>query len=104
MLCAHTVRRLKPGSYDEFVERFVPGDESAPAGWVRFHVLRSLADENEVVTFGFFDGTLEELERSQQDGGYDELRSSIDSLVDSVISNGVYEVVRSQAAAEAVSS
>ena len=103
MLCAHTVRRLKPGGFDEFRQKFGPPDD-APAGWVRFHMLRNLANPDEVVTFGFFDGTLEELERSQQDGGYDELRGSIDSLVDSVISNGVYEVVRSQAAAEAVSS
>jgi len=93
MLCAHTVRRLKPGSYDEFVERFVPGDESAPAGWVRFHVLRSLADENEVVTFGFFDGTLEELERSQDDSDFQERRDAIAPYVDAVIANGVYEVL-----------
>jgi hypothetical protein len=104
MLCAHTVRRLKPGSYDEFAEKFVPGDEAAPAGWVRFHVLRNLADENEVITFGFFDGTLDELERSQQDAGYDEVRGSIDSLVDAVISNGVYEIVRSEVVEKAVSS
>ena len=104
MLCAHTIRRLKPGKFEEFADTFTPGGDEAPEGWVAFHMLRSLADENEVITFGFFDGTLEELERSQQDGGYDELRGSIDSLVDSVISNGVYEVVRSQAAAEAVSS
>src|SRR5688572_20646672 len=58
MLCAHTVRRLKPGTFDEFAERFGPEEADAPAGWVRFHMLRSLADENEVVTFGFFDGTL----------------------------------------------
>jgi hypothetical protein len=95
MLCAHTIRRLKPGSYDEFVEKFIPTAEEAPAGWVRFHALRSLADENEVVTFGFFDGTLEDLERSQRDGGYEDLRDSIDSLVESVVSNGVYEVVTS---------
>ena len=99
MLCAHTVRRLKPGSYDEFVERFVPGDESVPAGWVRFHVLRSLSDENEVITFGFFDGTLEELESNQGRHGYEEIRDSVAPLVDEVLHNGVYEVVRSRSVA-----
>jgi hypothetical protein len=93
MLCAHTVRRLKPGSFDEFSERFVPAGDEPPAGWVRFHLLRNVADENEVVTFGFFDGTLEELERSQSDHGYGDRRESIDALVDSVVSNGVYEIV-----------
>ena len=96
MLCAHTVRRLKPGTFDQFRESFSPpeGDDT-PSGWVRFHVLRSLADENEVVTFGFFDGTLEELEGSQRDAGYEERRASIDDLVDTVVANGVYEIVSS---------
>jgi hypothetical protein len=104
MLCAHTIRRLKPGSYDEFVEKFMPTAEEAPAGWVRFHMLRSLTDENEVVTFGFFDGTLEELERTQREGGYQDLRGSIEPLVDSVVSNGVYEIVSSLTVEGATSS
>jgi hypothetical protein len=95
MLCAHTVRRLKPGAYDEFKERFGPSPDNAPDGWVRFTMLRSLANPDEVVTFGFFDGTLEELERSQAEAGYDELRASIDPLVDAVIANGIYEVAAS---------
>ena len=98
MLCAHTVRRLKPGSYDEFVERFVPGDESVPAGWVRFHVLRSLSDENEVITFGFFDGTLEELESSQVDHGYEERRTRANAFVDDVVVNGVFEIAHEMVA------
>jgi hypothetical protein len=93
MLCAHTVRRLEPGTFDQFIEAFGLRDENAPAGWVRFHALRSLADENEVVTFGSFDGTLEELERSQQESDFHSLRDAIDPLVDAVIANGVYEIV-----------
>ncbi len=92
MLCAHTVRRLKPGTFDEFVNAFAPTENDAPAGWVRFHVLRGLADENEVVTFGFFDGTLEELQRSQDDSDFDERRAAIDQYVDAVIANGVYDI------------
>ena len=93
MLCAHTVRRLKPGTFDQFGEAFMPSKDEAPAGWVRFHMLRGLADENEVVTFGFFDGTLEQLERSQQDADFESRRNAIDPYVDAVIANGVYEIV-----------
>lgn len=95
MLCAHTVRRLKPGAYDEFIKAFVPVQDDVPAGWVRFHALRGLADENEVVTFGFFDGTLEELERSQDEADFAQRRAAIDPYVDAVIANGVYDVVES---------
>ena len=96
MLCALTIRRLKPGTFDQFAATFVPPDEEAPAGWIRFHTLRSLADENEAVTFGFFDGTLEELERSQAEAGYEGLRDSIGQYVETVVSNGVYDVVVSR--------
>lgn len=96
MLCAHTVRRLKPGAYEEFREAFDVGER--PPGWVRFHVLRSLADENEVVTFGFFEGSLDELERSQDEAGYADMRERVDALVESVIANGVYEVVDTRVA------
>ena len=95
MLCAHTVRRLKPGSYDEFKEKFGPDPGNRPEGWVAFTMLRSLANPDEVVTFGYFDGTLEELERNQSEQGYEDVRSSIDPLVDAVIANGVYEIVAS---------
>ena len=60
---------------------------------MRFHALRGLQDENEVVTFGFFNGSLEDLERSQSDGGFDERRKAIEPYVEEVISNGVYEIV-----------
>ena len=100
MLCAHTVRRLKPGTFEEFAGKFGPEAADGPAGWVRFHMLRSLADENEVVTFGFFDGTLEELERSQQEADYEDRRDAIDPLVESVVVNGVYEIVESWTAEE----
>jgi hypothetical protein len=93
MLCAHTVRRLKPGSFDEFLEAFRPDEDDLPAGWVRFHALRSLADENEVVTFGFFDGSLDELESSQASGDYEQRRAAIEPYVDAVVANGIYDVV-----------
>ena len=57
-------------------------------------MIRDLADENRVVTFGFFDGTLEELERSQAEAGYQDRRAAVDDLVDEVPVNGVFEVVR----------
>jgi len=101
VLCAHTVRRIKPGTFDEFIAAFAIA-EDPPAGWVRFHAMRGLGDENEVVTFGFFDGTLEELERSQDDSDYRTLRERIAPFVEEEVVNGVYDVVVSRAAGEAV--
>jgi hypothetical protein len=95
MLCALTVRQLKPGTFDRFAEEFGPrASEGPPRGWVRFDMIRDLADENRVVTFGFFDGTLEELERSQAEAGYEDRRAAVEELVADVPVNGVFEVVR----------
>jgi hypothetical protein len=44
------------------------------------------------VTFGFFDDTLEELERSQAEGDYQSRREAIGPYVERVVANGVYEI------------
>lgn len=64
MLCALTVRQLEPGAFERFAEEFGPREsEGPPRDWVRFDMPR--ADQNRVVTFGFFDGTFEEPERAR---------------------------------------
>lgn len=96
MYCALTVRKLKPGTMEQFKQAFIPDDDmEAPAGWKRFYAIRNVADENEIVTFGFFDGTLEELRASQQDGSgeYERRRAEADAFVESVGADGVFEVV-----------
>jgi|SRR5436305_4343923 len=92
MLCALTVRKLKPGSFDQFRSQFAPQDDRPPEGWSAFHMLRKAGDDTEVVTFGFFDGTLDELERSQEEQGFREIVDAVAPLVESVVANGVYEL------------
>jgi heme-degrading monooxygenase HmoA len=94
MLCALTVRKLKPDSMEDFKRAFVPQDTSnVPTGWRKFYALQNVNDENEVITFGFFDGTLEELRAGQQGGEYDERRAAAEEFVESVGADGVFEVV-----------
>jgi hypothetical protein len=86
MLCALTVRKLKPGTMEDFKAAFMPGEDmEAPPGWKRFYAIRNVADENELITFGFFEGTLEELRASQQEGNQE--------YVESVGADGIFEVV-----------
>lgn len=92
MLCALTVRKLSPGALEDFKEAFIPGD--APQGWIRFYALQNVADEDEVITFGFFDGTVDELRASHSEdaGDYEDRRRAAERLIESVGANGVYEV------------
>ncbi len=95
MLCALTVRKLKPGTMEDFKQAFIPSEGvEVPAGWKRFYAVRNVADENEVVTFGFFDGTLDELRASQRDSSdYERRRAATEEFVESVGADGVFEVV-----------
>ena len=91
MLCALTVRKLKPGTFEEFAEAFRP-EGGTPPGWARFDMLRDTADPDRVVTFGFFDGSMDELNASQVEHHYEEMRDRASGYVDAVEVNGVFEV------------
>jgi hypothetical protein len=91
MLCALTVRKLKPGTFEEFRSNFWTAEQPPPGNWTEFSMLRNIDDESEVVTFGFFDGTREELERSQDEQGYSDRVASVEPLVESVVAGGIYD-------------
>jgi quinol monooxygenase YgiN len=95
MLCALTVRRLKPGTFDQFREAFMAPITSGapPEGMVRFDMLRNTADPDEVVCFGFFDGTAEQLRSRVSEFGYDEQMRAIAPFVESVGADGFFDIV-----------
>ena len=103
MLCALTVRTLKPGTFDDFREAFLSGmdPDSPPAGWVRFDMLRNAEKPDEVVCFGFFDGSLDELHGNAAESGYEDQMTKIAPFVDAVGTDGLFEVVEDYAAAPA---
>lgn len=93
MICALTVRTLKPGSFEEFREVFMQGAEDMPEGFVRFNMLRNTENPDEVISFGFFDGSPEQLRALAAEGGYEEQQQRIAAFVESVGADGLYEIV-----------
>lgn len=94
MLCALTVRKLKPGAMEDFKQAFVPPEDAdPPRGWKKFYALQNLKDENEIITFGFFDGTLEEMMANKDENDYDERRAAAEQFVESVGTDSVFEIV-----------
>jgi predicted dehydrogenase len=91
MLCALSVRRLMPGSYEDFRRAWEP--EEFPEGFTRAHHLRNLNDENQVVSFGFYDGTLEDLERIRDQQKEEERQSRMAEFVESTDVDAMFEVV-----------
>ena len=97
MICGLTVRKLKPGTFEEFREAFMEGEsDEGPAG-AQFFMIRNTDDSDEVICFGLFDGTVEELRSSDIYAGYDEQMKKIEPFVESVGADGMYEVVEHEA-------
>ncbi len=90
MLYAMTVRRLKPGTYEDYINAWK--FDAPPAGWTRVTTVRSVDDENEVVSFGFFDGAIEDLRRSQEQFDYAAQRARVEEFVESTGTDGIFEV------------
>jgi len=94
MICALTVRTLKPGTFDQFRDAFMGGmDDTPPEGFVRFNMLRNSENPDEVISFGFFDGSVEQLREVASQEGYEEQLERIAPFVESVGADGLYEIV-----------
>jgi hypothetical protein len=64
-----------------------------PDALVRFAMVRNVDDPDEVICFGLFDGTVEELRAGSEAAGRKEQQEAIGAFVESVGADGVYEVV-----------
>ncbi len=97
MICGLTVRKLKPGTFEEFREAFMSEEstEGMPPG-SQFFMVRSSTDPEEVICFGLFDGTPEKLRASPAYSRYDAQLQKIAPFVESVGTDGMYEVVEHQ--------
>jgi hypothetical protein len=96
MICTLTARRLKSGAYDAFRAAWDPG-EDAPAEvmgrWKHVYHARDVNDPDVVLSFGFFDGTLEELREMQSRYARENQVDRVGEHVDEVLLDGSYEVV-----------
>lgn len=95
MLCALTVRKLKPGTFDKFRDAFMApmAEGEPPPGWVRFDMIRNADDPDEVICFGFFDGDIGKLRAEADETSRTEQQEAIAPFVESVGADGLYEVV-----------
>jgi hypothetical protein len=95
MICTLTARRLKPGAYDAFRAAWDPS-EAPPeviGRWKRIYHVRDVKDENVVISFGLFDGSLAELRDLQGLAGRTDQVARVDPVVEEVLLDGAYEVV-----------
>jgi hypothetical protein len=95
MLCALTVRTLKPGTFEDFRAAFMSDfdTDDPPPGWVRFNMVCNVDNPDEVICFGFFDGSVEDLRAAGSHDARERQLAAIAPFVESVGADGLYEVV-----------
>jgi heme-degrading monooxygenase HmoA len=94
MIVMFTARRLKPGAWEQFRNAWDPGDERPP-GFERAYHARNVRDEDEIISFGLFDMSMEDYRRWRSDAHSDETRriDRLSAFVENEHVSGVYEVV-----------
>jgi hypothetical protein len=94
MYCALTVRKLKPGTYDEWRQAWWPESEAEemPEGAEVF-IVRNLKDPDEIIAFGLFEGDLEEMRASMSEETEQKRQAAMAPYVESTGADGMYEVI-----------
>jgi hypothetical protein len=95
VICILSARRIRPGSYEAFREAWGPGDAPPPGAerWNPIYVCRDVKDPDVVLTFGMFDGSLEELREAQGQHGRDEQLAAVHPYMDYMLFDGAFEVM-----------
>jgi hypothetical protein len=95
VICTLTARRLRPGAYEAFRRAWDP-TRSTPDSlrqWTRIYHCRDVADPDVVISFGLFDGSVEELREAQARLGRQSQVDRVEALVEAVLLDGSFEVV-----------
>ena len=90
--CALTVRKLKPGSYDEWRQAWWPEDDQTPEN-AEVYILRNRKDPDEIIAFGLVEGDIDEIMGSFDEETERKRQEAMAPYVESTGADGVYEVI-----------
>jgi hypothetical protein len=86
-----TVRKLKPGTYDEWRKAW-GGDEDMPEG-VEAYILRNVKDPDEIIAFGLIEGDPEQLRAMIDPEEERKRQEAMAPYIESIGADGIYEVI-----------
>jgi heme-degrading monooxygenase HmoA len=94
MIVMFSARRLKPGAWEQFRQAWDPAD-NFPPGFKRAYHARNIRDEDEVISFGLFDMSIDDYRnwREQTDAQENTRVDHISAFVENEHVSGVYEVI-----------
>jgi hypothetical protein len=88
-----TVRKLKPGAYDEWRKAWEGGDEEEMPEGVEVFILRNTKDPDEIIAFGLFEGDPEQIRAMMDPEAEKKRQQAMAPHIESVGADGIYEVV-----------
>jgi hypothetical protein len=91
MYCALTVRKLKPGTYDEWRKAW-GSEEDIPEG-AEAYIVRNLKDPNEIVAFGLIEGDMDEIKETFDEDQERTRQEAMAPYIESIGADGIYEVI-----------
>jgi hypothetical protein len=102
VICTLTARRLKPGTYEVFRQAWDPSgtNRDVLGQWIRVYHCRDVSDPDVVVSFGLFDGSVDELRDAQARLGRESQVDRVEPQIEAVLLDGSYEVVEELVPAE----
>jgi len=90
VIAALTVRKLKPGTYDEWRKAWWSDD--VPEG-AEVYVLRNFDDPDEIIAFGLVEGNRDEIAAAFDEDKEKARQEAMAPYVESTGADGIYEVV-----------
>jgi hypothetical protein len=93
MYCALTVRKLKPGTYDEWRKAWWSGEDDTMPEGAEAYIARNLKDPDEVVAFGLIEGDMDEIRASMNEDDEKARQEAMAPYIESTGADAIYEVV-----------
>ena len=92
--CALTVRKLKPGSYEDWRKAWWPesGTDDMPEG-SQVYIVRNTKDPDEIIAFGLFEGDLEQMRATFDTEEEQKRQEAMAPFIESTGADGTYEVI-----------
>lgn len=97
MICALTARRIVDGRTEEFLDAFKGGaDDMPPEIRERFkavYACRDVTDPDVILTFGLFNGSLDELRELQNEEVREQQLDAMSPLIEATLFDSSFEVL-----------
>lgn len=92
MIAALTVRKLKPGTYDEWRAAWQGDDDDMPEG-AEVYILRNKKDPDEIIAFGLVEGNMDEIMAGMDPAVEEARQEAMAPYIESVGADGIYDVI-----------